>query len=104
MGRKKNTSPQTAAVLAAFRAEPSAWRHGYDLCKSTGLPSGTLYPLLIRLHEQGFLAAEWRPAATSGRPPRHAYRLTPAGMALAASIQARRASQDALPAGALAVT
>lgn len=104
MGRKRNTSPQTARVLAALCAESSAWRHGYDLCKSTGLPSGTLYPLLIRLHKQGFLAAEWQPAATSGRPPRHAYRLTPAGIALAASIDARQASRDPLGAGALATS
>ncbi len=100
MGRKKNTSPQTAVVLAAFYAEPSAWRHGYDLCKSTGLPSGTLYPLLIRLHEQGFLAAEWLPAA-SGRPPRHAYRLTPAGKALAASVETRRGGGEPIKAAAL---
>jgi DNA-binding PadR family transcriptional regulator len=91
-------------VLAAFSAEPSAWRHGYDLCKSTGLPSGTLYPLLIRLHEQGFLAAEWRPAGTRGRPPRHAYRLTPAGMALAASTETRLASQGPLGASVLATS
>lgn len=104
MGRKRNTSPQTATVLAAFSAEPSAWRHGYDLCKSTGLPSGTLYPLLIRLHEQGFLAAEWRPAAAPGRPPRHAYRLTPPGVALAASLEVRRADQAPLRAGAVATS
>ncbi|WP_236621576.1 PadR family transcriptional regulator [Asticcacaulis benevestitus] len=59
--------------------QPQAWRYGYDLSKETGLKSGTLYPLLIRLHDQGLLEAEWRPAAKPGRPPRHAYRLTSAG-------------------------
>lgn len=59
------------------------WLHGYDLCRQTGVRSGTLYPLLIRLESQGYLEAEWRPPAEPGRPPRHAYRLTAAGRQLA---------------------
>lgn len=31
MARRAAFSAQTLAVLAAFAAEPSAWRHGYDL-------------------------------------------------------------------------
>ena len=52
---------------------------------ATGLRSGTLYPLLIRLEAQGLLEAEWQPPAAPGRPPRHAYRLTAAGLARARS-------------------
>ncbi len=63
--------------------EPQAWRYGYDLGRATGLKSGTLYPMLMRLHDQGFLEAEWRPSPQPGRPPRHAYRLTASGMTLA---------------------
>ncbi|KQN01472.1 transcriptional regulator [Sphingobium sp. Leaf26] len=59
------------------------WRHGYDLMKEAGLASGTLYPLLMRMTEQGLVEAEWREPVQPGRPPRHAYRLTAAGMALA---------------------
>lgn len=83
MTRRLNSSPQTRAVLEALAARPGEWRHGYELCKITGLRSGTLYPLLIRLHDQGLAEAEWRPPETPGRPPRHAYRLTAAGLALA---------------------
>lgn len=83
MPRAPNISRQTRAVLAALFAQPSAWRHGYDLSQQTGLKSGTLYPLLKRLAEQGLLEAEWRPSLKAGRPPRHAYRLTKAGAALA---------------------
>ena len=79
-----NISSQTRAVLAALFAAPQAWRYGYDLSKETGLKSGTLYPLLMRLHDQGWLEAEWRQPLQAGRPARHAYRLTAAGMALAA--------------------
>lgn len=78
-----NISHQTLALLAALFAEPQAWRYGYDLSKETGLKSGTLYPLLMRLHDQGLLEAEWRQPVQAGRPARHAYRLTAAGLALA---------------------
>jgi len=83
MPRPRNISRQTLSVLSHLGAAPAEWRYGYDLCKATGLKSGTLYPLLIRLHEQGYLEAEWRAPEVEGRPPRHAYRLTPAGRALA---------------------
>lgn len=83
MPRTPNISAQTRAVLAALLNHPSAWRHGYDLSRETGLKSGTLYPLLIRLADQGVLESEWRPSLTPGRPPRHAYRLTRKGAALA---------------------
>ena len=67
-------------ALAAARGRE--WRHGYDLMKETGLHSGTLYPLLIRMTDQGLVEAEWRASEQPGRPPRHAYRLTAAGIAL----------------------
>jgi DNA-binding PadR family transcriptional regulator len=70
-------------VLDALAARASAWRHGYELLQETGLASGTLYPLLVRLHDAGLLEAEWRPSPTPGRPPRHAYRLTAKGLQLA---------------------
>jgi len=59
------------------------WSHGYELARCAGLKSGTLYPLLIRLEQQGYLLAEWQPPTEPGRPPRHAYRLTAAGVELA---------------------
>jgi DNA-binding PadR family transcriptional regulator len=71
------------SVLIALAAEPRAWRYGLSLAEETGLKSGTLYPLLIRLAEQGFLEAKWQEPDPPGRPPRHAYRLTRAGLALA---------------------
>ncbi len=84
MPRAQNISSQTRAVLSALFAQPQAWRYGYDLSKETGLKSGTLYPLLMRLSDQGLLESEWRPALQVGRPPRHAYRLTAMGAELAA--------------------
>jgi DNA-binding PadR family transcriptional regulator len=73
-------SPQTLSVLAALSERSSEWRHGYELAKETGLKSGTLYPILIRLSDRGLLEAEWQEEPTPGRPRRHLYRLTTAGL------------------------
>jgi|SRR5262245_16189814 DNA-binding PadR family transcriptional regulator len=83
MSRKPNNSRQARALLAALLERSQTWRHGYDLARSTGLKSGTLYPLLIRMSEQGLLESRWRDAERPGLPPRHVYRLTATGLALA---------------------
>jgi PadR family transcriptional regulator PadR len=70
-------------VLAALCDEPSQWQHGYALAKQTGLKSGTLYPILIRLADQGLVEACWQDEPEPGRPRRHLYRLTAAGLASA---------------------
>ncbi|WP_019832803.1 PadR family transcriptional regulator [Sphingomonas sp. PR090111-T3T-6A] len=70
-------------LLQALAVRAQQWRHGYDLMKETGLQSGTLYPLLMRMTDQGLVEAEWREPAQPGRPARHAYRLTAAGIILA---------------------
>jgi DNA-binding PadR family transcriptional regulator len=83
MSRKPNNSRQTRALLASLLERSRSWRHGYDLSKETGLQSGTPYPLLMRLSEQGLLEHRWQDAERPGLPPRHVYRLTAAGVALA---------------------
>ena len=83
MERRRNPSKQMLALLRTLSARPRDWRHGYDIMKETGLLSGTLYPLLMRMTDQGLVEAEWRSPAHPGRPARHAYRLTAAGLALA---------------------
>lgn len=70
-------------LLDALSMRGRQWRHGYDLMKETGLLSGTLYPLLMRMTDQGLVEAEWRKPTQPGRPARHAYRLTTAGVAFA---------------------
>lgn len=70
-------------VLAILLDADRQWSHGYELVQRAEVKSGTLYPLLIRLEAQGYLEAEWQQPAESGRPPRHAYRLTASGVALA---------------------
>ena len=93
MKRSRAPSAKALAVFSAFLSEPSDWRHGYDLMRACSIASGTLYPMLMRLAEQGFLETRWSPPEQEGRPPRHGYRLTRSGEA-----HARRALHDARPA------
>ncbi len=72
-------SPQTLAVLQALRQSAREWSHGYDLSKLTRIKSGTLYPILSRLHDEGWLETRWEELREPGRPPRHLYRLSAAG-------------------------
>lgn len=74
-------SPETLLVLERFLERPTDWRYGYELSQVTGLKSGTLYPILMRLEKCALLEACWV-ATEEGVPPRHTYRLTPRGLAL----------------------
>lgn len=85
MRRARSLSPAACRLLQELAA-PWSWRHGYDLARATGLKSGTLYPLLMRLNAEGLLEAEWRSPAEPGRPPRHVYRLTKAGLQAARAL------------------
>jgi PadR family transcriptional regulator, regulatory protein PadR len=82
---KPGFSVQTLAVLAALTADPAQWRHGYQLAQETGLKSGTLYPILIRLADRGLVEACWEEGQPVGRPRRHLYRLSSAGLAQASA-------------------
>lgn len=94
MVRNRALSAPARNVLAIMVEAGSRWRHGYDLCHQAGIKSGTLYPLLIRLEAQGHLEAEWQAPAEPGRPARHAYRLTAAGLQLARDNPPRKADRD----------
>src|SRR4051812_9423437 len=83
MGRNRRPSRQMLILLEVLSARSQHWCHGYDLMKETGLLSGTLYPLLMRMTDQGLVEAEWREPEQLGRPARHVYRLTAAGVTLA---------------------
>jgi PadR family transcriptional regulator PadR len=88
MGANVRTSKQTLKLLAALTAKAASWHYGYALSRETSLQSGTLYPILMRLEERGWLETQWetpQPIAEKrgGRPPRHMYRLTAGGRAWA---------------------
>jgi PadR family transcriptional regulator PadR len=88
VARGREFSAQTLSVLAVLCARPQTWRHGYDIARETGLKSGTLYPILIRLADRGLLEACWEDEQPAGRPRRHLYRLTSGGLARGSAVLA----------------
>jgi len=101
MRRNRKHSEQTRAVLTELATDPSHDRYGYELAQATGLASGTLYPILMRLEERGLLEARWE---LSDRRPRHVYRLTAAGLAATEAVseaepEPPRRSRSAAPSG-----
>ena len=76
MGLRLRISRQTLDLLEALLLQPSSWHHGYALSQTTGLASGTLYPILMRLEKSGWLETRWEDTPAAGRPPRHLYRLS----------------------------
>jgi DNA-binding PadR family transcriptional regulator len=102
---RREFSPQTLAVLAALHEQPLQWQHGYGLASTTGLKSGTLYPILMRLADRGLVEAFWEEGTLPGRPRRHLYRLSADGRArapeaLAALARQQRAMRPGAPSGA----
>jgi PadR family transcriptional regulator PadR len=94
MTRARRPSPQTVEVLVALAREPSRWRYGYELGSELGLPSGSLYPILVRLSDRELLEASWEVEPPAGRPARHMYRLTSGGLAYAALHASSRAASS----------
>jgi DNA-binding PadR family transcriptional regulator len=87
MPRPPDTHPPTRTVFALLAGNADEWWYGYDIARRTGLRSGTLYPILARLAERGYLETQWESDPPYGRPRRHLYRLTAAGAEQAAEIQ-----------------
>lgn len=79
MGRLFSLTYPTAAVLLAIK---HGHRYGFDVMDATGLPDGTVYPILRRLERRGVLEGAWEDEAVAQaeqRPPRRYYRLTEIG-------------------------
>jgi PadR family transcriptional regulator, regulatory protein PadR len=85
MARIRRPSPQACAIIGALAEDPTAWRYGYDLSRELGIKAGTMYPILMRLSDRGWLDTAWEEEPAPGRPPRHLYRLTADGLAWARS-------------------
>ena len=97
MARLNMTYP-TALVLQALSR---GFHHGFDIMDATGLPSGTVYPILRRLDREGLLKSAWEKPATAQReqrPPRRYYEITGDGATMLAEAVARyRVLDQAVP-------
>jgi PadR family transcriptional regulator, regulatory protein PadR len=90
------TYPTTLVLQALLQAH----HHGFDIMDATGLPSGTVYPILRRLDAEGYVRSRWEKegvARREQRPPRRYYELTPSGRQIAMEAGSRyRSSRDVL--------
>lgn len=85
---------QTVDVLATFAERPSEPLYGLEIIESTGLKSGTIYPILARLETAKWLESSWDERQIRG-PRRRLYRLTGEGQRVASGL--RRANPKAAP-------
>jgi DNA-binding MarR family transcriptional regulator len=85
-------TPHTESVLRAMlgqgadgerrRVVLAEGLYGLELSRLTDLPNGTLFPLLERLRQAGWVERYWEPddlTEAEGRPRRRYYRLTDKG-------------------------
>jgi DNA-binding MarR family transcriptional regulator len=81
-------------VIDRLLAEPSRddW-FALEICRQTGLGSGTVAQILFRLQDWGWVRSRWEDATEAhreGRPRRRFYSLTGRGVAEARDVLRRR--------------
>ena len=93
--RMRSPSIQTCQVFQAMLDAPSEETYGFELVKATGLPSGSVYPILRRLEQAGLVTARQEVIDPSAPRPRYRvyYRLTGDG-----ARTARNATRGRVPA------
>jgi DNA-binding PadR family transcriptional regulator len=93
---------QTQVVLRQALVEPGREWYGLEMVQATGLPTGTVYPIITRLEQAGWITSRWEAPAEQAeegqaRPRRRYYRFTEDGtenarLALAAAHANRAAT------------
>ena len=92
------TYPTTLVLQALLHGH----HHGFDIMDATGLPSGTVYPILRRLDAEGHVRSRWEKegvARREQRPPRRYYELTGLGRDIARDAVSRYRSLQDIAAG-----
>lgn len=78
MEQLSRITPATADTLAALMAAGEAtW--GLQLIKNTGRPAGSIYPILDRLENLGWVTSKWEEDSNRKGPRRRLYQLTTDG-------------------------
>ena len=85
MADKLDVKQGTLALMILRTVEVLGPLHGYGIARRIeetsrnrlSLNYGTLYPALVKLEQEGFITAEWRPSENNRRAKY--YSLTPAG-------------------------
>ena len=81
-GKDPQITIQTLKVLATFASPRADKLSGAEIARETKLLTGTLYPILARLEDAGWLRSEWETGDPSelGRPRRRLYQITGLGV------------------------
>jgi DNA-binding PadR family transcriptional regulator len=70
-------------AVSVLQSIADGYEYGFDIIDQTGLPSGTVYPALSRLENDGYVRSAWEDEARAhrdGRPARRYYRVTAPGV------------------------
>lgn len=85
MSAKLRRTPAMVDVLGCLLdADLPVW--GLNISAATGRPTGTVYPLLVRLEEAALVMSTWEDANDRPGPRRRLYALTPAGRSWAVKV------------------
>ena len=91
MKQKKDVQQGTLALMVLKTLDVLGPLHGYGIARRIeqisgdllSLNQGTLYPVLLRLEQEGAIASDWGPSENNRRA--RFYRLTPSGHKLLAA-------------------
>jgi len=81
MGREVRITLQTLQVLRVLLTDPMDEHYGLEISRESGLPTGSIYPILTRLETAEWVTSAWEniDESAQGRRRRRYYRLTGEG-------------------------
>lgn len=76
---------QTQMVLRQALVKPNREWYGLEMVQATSLPTGTVYPIITRLEQAGWITSRWETPAEQAedgqaRPRRRYYQFTEDGV------------------------
>lgn len=85
MGQPIRLTLQTLRVLRVLLDDPAGEHYGLEISKESGLPTGSIYPILARMEVSGLVSSAWEDIdeAAAKRRRRRYYRLTSDGLEFA---------------------
>ncbi|MGW4102070.1 PadR family transcriptional regulator [Streptomyces sp. NPDC004976] len=79
MGAIERKTKTTVAVVRALYALPEEQRHGFGIALASKCRAGTVYKILDRLLEDGWLTFRWEANPNEKNPPRKVFSFTEKG-------------------------
>jgi PadR family transcriptional regulator, regulatory protein PadR len=90
MARRSRITEATLDVLGVLIG-PDDELYGLKIAKAVGRPTGSVFPILARLEQLGWVTSEWETSEPTARGPRRRfYRLSPNGLTEARAVLAER--------------